>query len=145
MISLDAAELTELSKTAEGATKATFAQAVRAVKSASFAVERRVKEDMPVDTGRARASWGHWDGSAGEAGDGHWEESDNGLTIEQGTNVDYVPFLNAGSSRQAPAGFIDRAEAKGQYELEKALGLIDPLSAEGLAAFAETISPSGFF
>ncbi len=92
----------------------------------------RIKERMPVDTGRARAGWGRWRRSdlvtnpqrrrgparsrtfwrawyarrarANQA-DAIW--IDNGLSITQGTNVGYVAQLNAGSSRKAPAGFID--------------------------------------
>jgi hypothetical protein len=94
------------------------------VRSASLAVERGVKSAMPVDTGRARASWGHW--SPGDtnnpdasAADALWEEGDEGLSITQGTNVEYVKYLNEGHSSQAPAGFIDLQEEKGQAELDR--------------------------
>jgi hypothetical protein len=76
------------------------------VRKGAFEAERRVKVAMPVLTGRARASWGH---SAPPAlpGDGIWIEDEDSLTITEGTRVDYVQHLNEGSSRQAPAGFID--------------------------------------
>ena len=120
--------------TARRAPTVTRAQAKVAVREASFAVEKRVKIEMPVDTGRARASWGHWTSGdmrtpnkAANAGDASWKEEDDGLTIAQGSNVGYIEMLNNGHSSQAPAGFLDKAQLVGQVELEKEVGLIDPL------------------
>ena len=92
----------------------------RALRKNSFALERLIKQAMPVDTGRARASWGHWKGSKSllnpkskkynaeaNTDEAIWEESEAKLTITQGTNVPYVSQLNEGHSQQAPAGFID--------------------------------------
>ena len=103
---------------------------IRAVKSdlraVSLAAERRIKSEMPVDTGRARASWGHWTpgdvrvgNSGANSGDAAWEEMDDGLTIEQGSNVEYIGALNDGHSLQAPAGFIDAAEEAAQRTLDQ--------------------------
>src|SRR3990167_3247681 len=61
MVKVDGSELTKLAIDAQKAAPQTRAAAVRTVKSASFAVERRIKTEMPGDTGRARASWGHAD------------------------------------------------------------------------------------
>jgi hypothetical protein len=102
------------------------------LRAVSFALERRIKSEMPKDTGRAAASWGHWTPSllrshgAKEAGptDAVWEENLSELRITQGSNVPYIEALNAGHSRQAPAGFIDRAEEQAQKELDR---LIDEL------------------
>ena len=80
--------------------RATDDQLSDAVRVTSFQTEREVKTAMPIDTGRARNSWGHGPESI-------WTVSDGGLTIEQGSNVHYIGGLNEGSSRQAPAGFID--------------------------------------
>lgn len=148
---IDGSELGTAAADAKKLAGSTLAQAQTALKGASFAVEKRIKVEMPVDTGRARASWGHWtpgdvqsgprislarskkglaaaaSRGAPNAGDAVWEEEDNGLTITQGSNVPYIEILNAGHSRQAPAGFLDLAELTGQVELEKAVGLIDPL------------------
>ena len=66
------------------------------VRSKSLDAMRQVKILMPVDTGKARATWGDI-----------WDEWDGGLTIEQSTTNDYTGALNEGHSRQAPAGFID--------------------------------------
>ena len=96
------------------------------LRAVSLAAERRVKNDMPVDTGRARASWSHWSpgdirkgGSGASAADAHYKETDGGLTIEQGSNVEYIEALNDGSSAQAPAGFIDSAEENAGQVLER--------------------------
>lgn len=108
------------------------------VKVVSFKVEARVKREMPVDTGRARASWGHFtpgdlvgNDEAGP-GDAVWREEDGGLTLIQGTNVEYVEGLNEGNSAQAPAGFIDTAEEWAADELERELAaLVDEAARAG--------------
>lgn len=88
---------------------ATFRDVVKTeLMAASLETVERVKREMPVDTGRARASWGSLAGVF-QPGDGVWEVEDDGLTIIQGSNVEYIPALNEGHSKQAPAGFIDAA------------------------------------
>ena len=133
-ITLDASDYRKLARQASQAERVTARAARQSVKAASFAVEKRVKVEMPVDTGRARASWGHWTpsdmvkpGSEASPADALWRGEDGGLTITQGSNVPYIEQLNQGHSRQAPAGFLDTAQLTGQVELEKELGLIDPL------------------
>lgn len=105
--------------------------AARAVRGASFALERRIKSEMPVDSGRARASWGHWTPGdmvkpdpASSKSDAHYVEHDGGLTIEQGSNVEYIEALNSGHSRQAPIGFIDKAVEVAQRALIDAIARI---------------------
>lgn len=84
------------------------------LKTAAFALNKLIKEDMPVDTGRARASWGVWspglerENPDAKPSDAVFRVSADGNTITQGTNVPYVEDLNDGSSTQAPSGFIDR-------------------------------------
>lgn len=136
IVQIDATELKQLAQEATIAERGTAIYARQCVKKASFTVERKVKQEMPVDTGRARASWGHWRGgmrktntSASES-DAVWKSDDGGLSITQGSNVEYIIFLNAGHSTQAPAGFIDRAALIGQLRLEEMLGLTDPLDIE---------------
>lgn len=85
------------------------------IREAALETLRDVKTEMPVDTGRARASWG-----SPEA-EGIWEESDGGMSIEQGTNVHYVGRLNEGSSKQAPAGFIDAAAERARVRIMERL------------------------
>lgn len=86
------------------------------LRTVALAGVKRVKQDMPVDTGRARASWGVWtpgdvhdDKSGAKEGDAVFQVSGDGQTVTQGTNVPYVEELEKGSSTQAPAGFIEKA------------------------------------
>lgn len=83
----------------------------------AFDAERQVKLEMPVDTGRARASWGHSTPPA-DAGDGIWEEDRDNYTVVEGSEVEYIPRLNEGWSQQAPAGFIDAVGVRVQQSLE---------------------------
>lgn len=96
------------------------------LREVSLATVGRVKTDMPVDQGRARASWGMWtpehlveQGTDASEADSFYEESADGLTITQGSNVEYIKELNEGSSTQAPAGFIDNAFKAAQEMLLK--------------------------
>lgn len=86
----------------------------------------QVKIAMPVDTGRARASWGEWTpaflrkGNEGAKASDAINELDRGnLTATQGTRVPYTKRLNEGWSRQAPAGFIDLAAEKARLDMEE--------------------------
>ena len=90
------------------------------IRRAAFDLERGVKIAMPVDTGRARSSWGHSRPPA-YPDDGIWEENQQELEIVQGTTVEYVQNLNEGSSQQAPAGFIDAESRRVFNELEAML------------------------
>ena len=91
------------------------AAAKKIIRTESLIAERIIKDDMPVDTGRARASWGHY--SPGDVKknpesseeDSVWLEENDGLTITQGSNVEYIQALNEGHSQQMGAGFIDAA------------------------------------
>ena len=79
---------------------------------------------MPVDTGWASRRWGN------PAEYGLWEVSDDGLMIEQGSDLsvinmfEYIKKLNEGSSMQAPAGFIDVEADKAGDRLEGQLNEI---------------------
>lgn len=86
------------------------------IRVVSFNVEAGIKRRMPVRTGRARASWGHSTPPAGTE-EGIWVENENGLYIVQGSRVDYIQYLNDGSSQQAPAGFIDAEQKRGETML----------------------------
>lgn len=78
---------------------------------------------MPVDTGRARASWGHNGGAMAAIDESIWEEDEGGLALTQGSRVGYIEQLNEGWSKQAPAGFIDVEERKALQQLSDALGV----------------------
>lgn len=118
-------DASDLEKFAAEMKRVNMTKSVREIlRGVSFATEKQIKEWMPVDTGRARASWGH---GGTHPGDSVWREEEGGLSITQGSNVEYIEFLNAGHSRQAPAGFIDKAQARAEFVLSAALGDIDPL------------------
>jgi HK97 gp10 family phage protein len=105
------------------------------VKEVALAGVKAVKSEMPVDTGRARASWGIWtpgdireSSSDQKQGDAVFTVSGDGLTVTQGTNVGYVEQLDKGTSEQAPAGFIDRvAERMGNALMEKISQMLDDI------------------
>lgn len=95
------------------------------VRKWSLQAKRMIQIRMPVDTGRARASWGNEaPPPPAEPGDGIWEEKDGGMTITQGSNVEYIEYLNDGWSSQAPAGFIDAEEEAAASGFEQELGEI---------------------
>ncbi len=81
---------------------------------------RRSGTGTPVDTGHARSNWvpsvampftgiaqGEGPHNAGVSAVLAFKLADGGLYLSN--NVPYVRRLNLGSSRQAPAGFIERA------------------------------------
>lgn len=96
------------------------------VEAESEALANDVAAQMPVDTGWAQSRWA----DAAVAG-GIWEVRDNGLTIEQGSDLkaqldlyEYITRLNEGSSKQAPAGFIDASAARAEEKLGNRLDQI---------------------
>lgn len=145
---MNTAQLKQLVKDARGSGNATKKQARAKLKRAALLLERNTKRDMPVLTGRAKASWGHWTSqhirwvegqksayeNASDA-DAVWEESGDGMKIEQGSNVPYVGRLNDGHSRKQSAGFIDRNALEAELDLAARLGEIDPLVADTFADF----------
>ena len=79
----------------------------------------RIQETTPVDTGRARASWmldqsfSDWQLPAGEyraAVSANLSTSIAALPVSDHyclfNNVEYISYLEDGSSKQAPSGFI---------------------------------------
>lgn len=88
---------------------------VNAVYLTSIETRDEVQAEMPVDTGWAQSRWGV------PVYGGVWEVTDAGLTVEQGSSIEpyeYIERLNEGSSKQAPAGFIDRAADRAETRLE---------------------------
>jgi hypothetical protein len=103
----------------------------------SLEMEKSIKDAMPVDSGRAKAGWGHYTpedllgtknpvtkrtrrvkavGYSGKAQissstDAIWEENKGSFSVIQGTNVPYTEYLNSGTSdgRIKGRGHIDQA------------------------------------
>lgn len=98
----------------------------------AFALElnNRIALKTPVKTGRARASWHvvppgtasdvyQYRNLHGETFDGSLGEAETGpMEAIVGTNVDYMLYLEAGHSRQAPNGMVavSLQEVRGRLE-----------------------------
>lgn len=147
----------ELLKQGQEKVRNTLSQVVRRV---SLAAMKTIKRAMPVDTGRARASWGQWGGAnfsgamrlarkgklsraqasnlaAAGAADSVWAVENDGLKVTQGSNLPYIEALNAGHSQQAPRGFIDVAAAEADAELIKQIdAAVDAMWASAVPAKA---------
>ena len=100
----------------------------RTVVQAAQVVNQAVILATPVDTGRARANWiasvgvpvtTPTDDADPEGGDRIAQNAvtiagrRNDQTIFISNNVDYIGFLNQGSSSQAPANFVEIAVQQG--------------------------------
>jgi HK97 gp10 family phage protein len=99
------------------------------VKKAAIEISNAVIQATPVDTGRARGSWFANIGGPsndklpeGQHGKGGQRMSANAGLISRAkdptaihitNNLQYMKYLNAGSSRQAPANFVGKAISAG--------------------------------
>lgn len=98
------------------------------VKQAAIAVDQAVVLATPVDTGRARGGWQVGLGGPSTEDLGLLDQSgaaaiarNNGAILTRrlgqdifiSNNVEYIGFLNEGSSSQAPAGFVELAVQAG--------------------------------
>lgn len=119
-LSFDAEDIAKEARFANGVPRQMRGRAWVRVRQVSFDAERMIKLRMPVDTGRARGSWGHAQAPAAPA-DSIWIEDEARLQIEQGSRVEYIEYLNEGHSRQAPAGFLDVEHEKALQKLEQLL------------------------
>lgn len=115
----------------------------RLVRRVAIAVHMAVVQDTPVKTGRARANWRANIGSPAEgiyyyprpkpaSPEGAAEEAISqgiseilGSTLDYGTaihitnNLPYIRRLNDGYSKQAPAGFVERAVVEARIIIDK--------------------------
>lgn len=92
----------------------------------TFDVFGGIVEATPIDTGRAMNNWNIAIGQpdftvidlGGDKGSILGQKQVEGVTVLEGVrlgqvvfitnSVDYIEFLNAGSSKQAPAAFVER-------------------------------------
>lgn len=74
--------------------QASYAQIEKALKSVALSAEKYAKRDCPVDTGRLRSSITH--------------ETDKN-TAYIGTNVEYAPYVEMGTSRMRAQPFLEPA------------------------------------
>lgn len=119
--------------------------AEEAVKAVAREIDKQLILSTPVDTGRARSNWqvgigtpirkelepyfpGHHLGlaetdnaqaaiQAGEKVINKYKIKNSSLIISN--NVDYLKYLNEGSSRQAPAGFVQTSVQTGRLALRR--------------------------
>ena len=144
-ITVTANALERDAKLLENASRKMHAQLWVIVRRVALATMKRVKLAMPVDTGRAKASWGVWGGTitlgkrgrkrdrklrpgafsaawnqAAEASpaDSIWKQEEAALRVTQGSNLPYIERLNTGHSEQAPRGFLDMAAAQADAALQ---------------------------
>lgn len=94
----------------------------------------RVMERNPVDTGRSRAAWGAAGSQVGlstgtgsqEPGDGigRVEEHEQQTRLEFENRVNYVPFLEYGTSRMAARAMVRGALASSRDEMRSQLSAV---------------------
>lgn len=99
-------------------------EAGKAIRKAALAADQAAVLATPVDTGRARANWIVTTGSPSEEADrppdksGQSAISEGSATIASvrpedavfiANNVEYIAFLENGSSSQAPNGMLEQA------------------------------------
>lgn len=108
----------------------------RVVRKVALVADQAVVMATPVDTGRARSNWlvglgtapqgtvgQHVPGTKGSTGEANAQESISigratigqrrpGQDIHITNNLDYIEDLNRGTSRQAPANFVETAVAQ---------------------------------
>lgn len=120
-------------------------EAWKAALDESYHMEADVKVGMPVDTGRAKAGWGHWTPEdlqgvskkitkrtrkvlaigrrnreqVALSSDGIWEEDEAAMTVRQGTNVPYTQWINDGTSNRSGTGHIDGAFERASNRMER--------------------------
>lgn len=101
------------------------------LKRVTFDLWNRITLKTPVDTGRARAGWGVSIGDpqvvTPEPGP-HGAPTPPDLSAIDGTqliyvlnNVEYVQYLEEGTSKQAPAGMVRISLAEVELEIEAML------------------------
>jgi hypothetical protein len=127
-VSIDYTELTREVQRSEKLKPVMRERMKKRLRVVSLELMGEIKKRMPVDTGRARASWGAFTpeflrqlGPEVDPSDAVWIVGQDGFEITQGTRVPYVANLNEGSSMQAPAGFIDAEATKAADKLAKGI------------------------
>lgn len=100
----------------------------KTVRAVALVVDAELVATTPVKTGRARSNWNPSlntpDASIVEPGQKKSIGPINAAfkitdTILISNNLPYIRELNNGSSKQAPAGFVDAALAKGKRAVKK--------------------------
>lgn len=100
----------------------------KTVRAIALIVDETLVNTTPVKSGRARSNWNPSlntpDGTIREPGQKPSIDPINAAyritdTILISNNLPYIKKLNSGSSKQAPAGFVDAALARGKRAVKK--------------------------
>lgn len=128
-VTVDTSQVDALARDLERSARQLKPRARQVLRKVALDTERRVKVAAPVLTGRFRASWSTYTSSdlvapnsGSSAADTYHAEGED--FIESGSNLEYAEDLNAGSSRKAPAGFIDAALAAGERALDAGIAAV---------------------
>lgn len=89
--------ISNISKTLKGLTTAFNSRAENNLKKQTESFVEDLRAVTPVDTGKAQASW-------------VIEKVANGYDVKN--TVEYIQYLNQGSSKQAPAHFVESTALK---------------------------------
>jgi hypothetical protein len=99
----------------------------KTVRAVAFVVDAELVRATPVDTGRARSNWIPSLNSPDVRLVDPNQKPDISPVIKSyklddtiliSNNLPYIKNLNNGSSQQAPAGFVDKALAKGKRAIK---------------------------
>lgn len=123
--------LKDLSKKMERLSRAIPVNVKRGLKETVLVIDQALVTSTPVDTGRARANWivgtgpstaaidAYFPGKGGATAAANAEaalqqardflDGADVSVIYISNNLEYIQYLNEGSSAQAPAGFIEAA------------------------------------
>lgn len=112
-------------------------RAAMVVRAVAMDLYTQLTTETPIDTGRAKGNWsmsrnapstGVNDISSPAEANSENRTQAASIKIELGdvvwfsNNVSYIRRLNEGSSKQAPAGFVERAVKIAQGRLEELVG-----------------------
>lgn len=114
---IDDSQLITAALRAKFLAQATKSSVKKLVRHHAFAAVRKAKQQMPRKTGQAMGRFG-----TPEAAGGFWTETTtpNTFTVERGADLEpyeYIIKLNQGSSKQAPAGFLDVIQLQAEDDL----------------------------
>lgn len=117
MFELDASDINQVAARFEASSRDVARQAGRLLQETALDVESTAKEFAPVRTGNLRRSITH-----------EVRDVSGGAEAIVGTDVEYAPYVEQGTSRMAPRAFLGPALDKHGPDFAAGLGRI----AEGL-------------
>lgn len=101
--------LDEFEKWANGAEDEVKKEVAKVLATGGMKIEASAKRNAPVDTGRLRDSI-------------NTDISEDGLTVEVGTNVEYAEYVHEGARGRTPKPFMKQAYAQNKDSIFSSLG-----------------------